>query len=77
MINYLDKDGVSKLSSLIADDINTVNNSIDNTKSQVNSVENRVTELEGKSVPVINYGTNDLIAGESELASGTFYFVYE
>ena len=54
MINYLDKDGVSKLSSLIADDINTVNTSIYNTKSQVNSVENRVTELEGKSVPVIN-----------------------
>lgn len=27
--------------------------------------------------PVYTYGTNDLVAGESELASGTLYFVYE
>lgn len=27
--------------------------------------------------PVITYGTTDLTAGTSELAEGTFYFVYE
>lgn len=25
----------------------------------------------------INYGTDDLVAGESELKTGTIYFVYE
>lgn len=74
MIIYLDSDGVKQLATLINSDLNAVKGDL---QSQVGVVENRVTELEGKSVPVINYGTNDLTAGESELASGTFYFVYE
>ena len=27
--------------------------------------------------PLYTYGTEDLVAGESELAAGTLYFVYE
>lgn len=35
------------------------------------------TAHEGMFAPMYSYGTTDLTAGESELATGALYFVYE
>lgn len=52
--------------------------SLSNTST--NPVQNKVVKAAIDAIPTgptITYGTTDLVAGTSELAEGTFYFVYE
>lgn len=55
-------------------DINVPIESISVNGTEVTPDENKNVDLD---VPVITYGTTDLTPGVSELADGTFYFVYE
>lgn len=75
----------------IASEIERISGAVDDIKASIEAAgvdvpsESRVEDLppllglalSGEWAPAYTYGTDDLVAGESELATGTLHFVYE
>lgn len=59
---------------------NSVGGKVEDLEAILSEFEKDLTELEkglNKKAPAYTYGTEDLIAGSSPLATGTLHFVYE
>ncbi len=60
--------------------VQTVQSSLDTTNSNVNNLTTKVNGITLTSLggaPAYSYGTSDLTAGSSSLATGKLHFVYE